>query len=83
MSHARGFVAPDFEVVVAHYNENLSWLTPLASETIVYTKGMLCLHHVLRYSDGSMLLTVKERSKADLLNVSVRCRNIDRRVGQL
>ncbi|RDW65152.1 hypothetical protein BP5796_09844 [Coleophoma crateriformis] len=28
-----------FECVVAHYNEDLSWLEPLSSETIVYSKG--------------------------------------------
>jgi hypothetical protein len=65
MSDASGFVAPEFEIVVAHYDENLSWLTPLASETIVYTKGALCIRHMLRHLDGNMLLTVNQRSRAD------------------
>ena len=34
-------VVPQFEVVVAHFDEDLSWLEPLADETTVYTKGML------------------------------------------
>ena len=28
------------EVVVAHYNEDLDWLEPLAPEAFIYTKGM-------------------------------------------
>ena len=30
---------PDFEVVVAHYNENLTWLEPVSDECKVYSKG--------------------------------------------
>lgn len=30
-----------FECIVAHYNEELSWLKPLSSETIIYSKGNL------------------------------------------
>lgn len=29
----------DFEVVVAHFNEDLSWLTPVASAATIYAKG--------------------------------------------
>jgi hypothetical protein len=33
--------AGDFEIVVAHYNEDLSWLHPLAEKATVYCKGKL------------------------------------------
>ncbi len=29
----------EFEVVVAHFNEDLSWLIPIASATTLYVKG--------------------------------------------
>jgi hypothetical protein len=45
-------VVPHFEVVVAHFDEDLSWLKPLAEETTVYTKGVLAQHHVLRPWDS-------------------------------
>ncbi len=32
-------VAPDTEYVVAHYNENLDWLTPVENRCHIYTKG--------------------------------------------
>lgn len=32
--------AADFEIVVAHYNEDLSWLQPFNTEATVYFKGM-------------------------------------------
>jgi hypothetical protein len=48
MSHLVDSVVPPFEVVVAHYDEDLSWLKPLAEDTTVYTKGILCLRHILR-----------------------------------
>jgi hypothetical protein len=41
MSDPIDSVVPQFEVVVAHFDEDLSWLDPLAEETTVYTKGML------------------------------------------
>ena len=41
-------VVPHFEVVVAHFDEDLSWLEPLAEEATVYTKGVLAQHQVLR-----------------------------------
>lgn len=31
-----------FEIVVAHYNEDLTWLKEFRSETRVYCKGRLC-----------------------------------------
>lgn len=31
----------NLEIVVAHYNEDLSWLKPAATETTIYTKGTL------------------------------------------
>ena len=40
-ARARSSSRDSFQVVVAHYMENLSWLNPLAPEMIVYTKGML------------------------------------------
>jgi hypothetical protein len=30
---------PVFECIVAHYNEELSWLEELAPDTIIYSKG--------------------------------------------
>jgi hypothetical protein len=47
MSDSVETVVPSFEVVVAHYDEDLSWLQPLAEETTVYTKGVSCPHYVL------------------------------------
>jgi hypothetical protein len=46
-------IAPPFEVVVAHCDEDLSWLKPLAEETTVYTKGASCPRPMLRCLDGS------------------------------
>ncbi|KAF2814589.1 uncharacterized protein BDZ99DRAFT_434293 [Mytilinidion resinicola] len=31
--------SPEFECIVAHYNEELSWLEELAPDTIIYSKG--------------------------------------------
>lgn len=47
MSNSVETVVPSFEVVVAHYDEDLSWLRPLAEETTVYTKGVSCPHYAL------------------------------------
>jgi hypothetical protein len=31
--------APTIQFIIAHYNEDLEWLVPLAEEAIIYTKG--------------------------------------------
>ena len=41
VSTTSGLDPLQLEVVVAHYNEDLDWLAPLAREAFIYTKGMI------------------------------------------
>ena len=83
MSHANDTVSPDFEVVVAHYMEDLSWLELLASDTIVYTKGVP--YHCHKFRRGIVACLIQAKNfKRTLLTFWLRLRRINHfRAGQL
>lgn len=58
-----------FEIVVAHYNEDLSWLKPAVAEAIIYVKGTILDHMRLQgtgidATDGNFFRKSTERGKA-------------------